>query len=182
MIDYKRKRQGKTEDKGRQEKERRQKTFVEFMHYCHKTLSRPLKVTTLSHSSSETIPPPRAALCPTRVRPYTDYLNQQQANYRSIYSHSKSTEKPPAHLFTPPIILEYLARRVAIQLISSEQDFQNYGRIAAAIAVLLYFVLVVVRRKKREADSHKGLKISLSALTTFVQLSVYIILNCEDRS
>lgn len=94
-------RRGKAEDEDRQEKARRQTTFVEFVHYYHQILSRPLKVATPSHSISETIPLPRVRFCPTRLRPWTDCLAQQQDIYNSVCNHLKSSEEPPARPFPP---------------------------------------------------------------------------------
>ncbi|KAJ5736895.1 uncharacterized protein N7483_002020, partial [Penicillium malachiteum] len=45
--------------------------------------------------------------------------------------------------------------------------------ILSVMVGLLYFVCVVVKRKKREADGHGNLKISLDALKTLVRPSLY---------
>lgn len=47
---------------------------------------------------------------------------------------------------------------------------------------LLYFVCVVVKRKKREADGHGNLKISLDALKTLVRPSLYTFAESAIRN
>ncbi|CEL11489.1 hypothetical protein ASPCAL14591 [Aspergillus calidoustus] len=63
------------------EERTRRTTFLEFPRHCHNLLSRPLKVATLSRSTTRTIPLPKGKHCLTRLRPWTDCVRQQQAIY-----------------------------------------------------------------------------------------------------
>ncbi|CEL07679.1 hypothetical protein ASPCAL10835 [Aspergillus calidoustus] len=133
------------EDEGRREKERREQaesqrnqieertrrtTFLEFLRHCHNLLSRPLKVATPSRSTTGTIPLPKGKHCPTRLRPWTDCVRQQQAIYDRVCIYLQSTDESRAQLFPPVIALEELARRFALRPISSEQGIETYERIA----------------------------------------------------
>ncbi|KAL4936102.1 hypothetical protein BDV06DRAFT_216941 [Aspergillus oleicola] len=84
----------------------RRTTFLEFLHLCHNLLSRPLKVATPSRSTTRTIPLPKGKHCPTRLRPWTDCVRQQQAIYNR------------------------LARRFALRPISSKQGIKTYKQVA----------------------------------------------------
>ncbi|KAJ5657784.1 uncharacterized protein N7484_001433 [Penicillium longicatenatum] len=54
--------------------------------------------------------------------------------------------------------------------------------ILSVMVGLLYFVCVVVKRKKREADGHGKLKISIDALKTLVRPSLYTFAESAIRS
>ena len=124
-------RQRQAEERQRQAEERNQRTtLLEFMGLCHKLLSQPLKVETPSSSTTGTIPLPKGKFCPTRLRPWTDCVSQQQAIYNIVCKYLHSAEEAPARLFTPQIALEELARRFALRPISSEQGLETYERIA----------------------------------------------------
>ncbi|KAJ5779256.1 hypothetical protein N7457_006976 [Penicillium paradoxum] len=118
------------EERVRQIEERtRQTTFVEFIRHCHTLLSRPLKVLSPSRSTTGTISLPKGKHCPTRLRPWTDCIPQQQAIYNSVCNYLQSAKAAP-QLFPPLIALQELARRFALRPISSEQDLETYERIA----------------------------------------------------
>lgn len=124
-------RRKQAEEEGRRDRERsRRTTLAEFMQNCHNLLSRPLKVETLSRSTTGTIPLLKGKFCPTRLRPWTDCLAQQQAIYTSMRNYLHSADEVDARLFTPQIALEELARRFALRPISSEQGLETYERIA----------------------------------------------------
>ncbi|KAL4994947.1 hypothetical protein BDV10DRAFT_142818 [Aspergillus recurvatus] len=112
------------------EERARRTTFLEFLHHCHNLLSRPLKVATPSRSTTGTIPLPKGKHCPTRLRPWTDCIRQQQAIYDRVCTYLQSTDESRAQLFPPVIALEELARRFALRPISSEQGIETYERIA----------------------------------------------------
>ncbi|KAL4801673.1 hypothetical protein BDV18DRAFT_71781 [Aspergillus unguis] len=108
------------------EERARRTTFPEFLHHCHNLLSRPLKVATPSRSTTGTIPLPKGKHCPTRLRPWTDCIRQQQAIYDRVCTYLQPTDESRAQLFPPVIALEELARRFALRPISSEQGIETY--------------------------------------------------------
>ena len=70
--------------------------------------------------------------------------------------------------FTPTIVTQAIIRLICDTL--------------SVIVGLLYFVCVVARRKKREADGHGQFKISLSALTTLARPSLYTFTESAIRN
>jgi len=70
--------------------------------------------------------------------------------------------------FTPSIITQAIIRLLCDTL--------------SVIAGLVYFVFVVAKRKKREADSHEELHMSLGALKTLASPSVYMLAESAIRN
>lgn len=89
------------EDEGKQEKERRERieertrqtTFIEFLRHCHNLLSLPLRVETLSRSTTGTIPLPSEKYCPLRLEPWLDYADQQREIYASVCNYLQPAEE-----------------------------------------------------------------------------------------
>lgn len=124
-------RQKQAEDEGRREKKSiRPTTFMEFMHFSHNLLSRPLRVETLSRSTSGKIPIPTGKYCPTRLEYWADCPVQQSELYRSVYSYLQLTPGGAPRLFSSLHELEGLGRRLGRKPISSEQDLEAYERFA----------------------------------------------------
>ncbi|CAG8227120.1 unnamed protein product, partial [Penicillium nalgiovense] len=62
-------------------------TFVEFLRHSYDLLSRPLRVETLSRSTTGKIPLPTGKYCLTRLEHWTDCLALQSELFRSVYSY-----------------------------------------------------------------------------------------------
>lgn len=63
-------RQKQAEERQKQAEERtRRTTFVEFLRHSHNLLFRPLRIKTLSRSTTGKIPLSKGKFCPTRLRP-----------------------------------------------------------------------------------------------------------------
>ncbi|KAG0154617.1 hypothetical protein PDIDSM_185 [Penicillium digitatum] len=124
-------RRKQAEERWKQAEERdRQTTFAELLRFCHSLLAPPLRVETLSRSTTGNIPLPTGKFCPTRLALWTDCSSRQQKIYSSVCNYLQPTEEAPARLFTPLNALEYYARRFGLRPISSEQDLENYEQIA----------------------------------------------------
>ncbi|KAJ5084786.1 hypothetical protein NUU61_009365 [Penicillium alfredii] len=124
-------RQKQAEDQGRRERERNQRTtFMEFMRYCHKLLSRPLRIETPSRSTSGKIPQPTGKYCPIRLEHWADCPVQQSELYRSVHGYLQPTPGEGPRLFTSSHELEGLGRLLNRNPISSEQELEAYERFA----------------------------------------------------
>ncbi|QQK47612.1 Protein kinase-like domain [Penicillium digitatum] len=112
-------RRKQAEERWKQAEERdRQTTFAELLRFCHSLLAPPLRVETLSRSTTGNIPLPTGKFCPTRLALWTDCSSRQQKIYSSVCNYLQPTEEAPARLFTPLNALEYYARRFGLRPIS----------------------------------------------------------------
>ncbi|KAG0152947.1 hypothetical protein PDIDSM_1906 [Penicillium digitatum] len=124
-------RRKQAEERRKQAEERnRQTTFAELLRFCHSLLAPPLRVETLSRSTTGNIPLPTGKFCPTRLALWTDCSSRQQKIYSSVCNYLQPTEEARAQLFTPLNVLKENARRFGLRPISSEQDLENYEQIA----------------------------------------------------
>ncbi|KAJ5267404.1 hypothetical protein N7478_010212 [Penicillium angulare] len=113
----------------RQAEERNQQTsFTELLQYCHKLLSRQLRVETPSRSTTGKIPLPTGKYCPTRLEHWADCPEQLLRVYRSVHQYFQSAPERAPRLFSSLPELEGLGRRFARKPLSSEQDLEAYER------------------------------------------------------
>ncbi|KAJ5131248.1 uncharacterized protein N7515_007287 [Penicillium bovifimosum] len=110
------------------EEQLKRSTFVELVRHCHDLLSRPLRVGTLSCSTTGTIPLPKGKYCPTRLEQWVDCVAQQQDIYDSVRRYLQPEENPP-RIFASRYQLEGHPEIVP-QLIRSERDLRIYEGMA----------------------------------------------------
>ncbi|PWY95945.1 hypothetical protein BO94DRAFT_507390 [Aspergillus sclerotioniger CBS 115572] len=119
------------EERMRQEWKRGQRsTFTELLCFCHNLLSRPLRIESPSHSTTEPIPLSIGKYCPVRLEPWTDCAAQLQEIYNSVCSYLEPTDGDGARLFVPRVVLEEDARRVHLYPMDGERALRYYERFA----------------------------------------------------
>ncbi|KAH8650353.1 hypothetical protein BGZ60DRAFT_421798 [Tricladium varicosporioides] len=102
-------------------------TFEEYLRACHTFLSKPLHIQTdKSLSTQGSITSPKNKLCPTLLKPWTDFPVLQQQLFEQIYEYIPRD----ARLFSSTQYLTELGQDICDRPLASEKDLEAYQRLA----------------------------------------------------
>jgi hypothetical protein len=107
--------------------ESRPTTFLEFIEKCHVHISQPLRVeTNKSRSTGGSLTSPQGRLCPTHLRPWKNFHQQQTEIYEDVLQLLESSLNPRS--FSSQISIQDLGRRLCRRPFASEDDLRGYQR------------------------------------------------------
>ncbi|KAK9237156.1 hypothetical protein V1525DRAFT_173960 [Lipomyces kononenkoae] len=113
--------------KRRQAEEARQRTtFEEFIKSTHNFVSLPVRVARVSRSTKGTLKKPTGKLCPTLLRPWSDYPDIQQEIYDSVLHFLHPSDKDAPRLFSSVDALEDRGKTLCSEPLSSEKGLEIY--------------------------------------------------------
>ncbi|KAK9234555.1 hypothetical protein V1525DRAFT_452607 [Lipomyces kononenkoae] len=115
------------EEARRQAEEARQRTtFEEFIKSTHNFVSLPVRVARVSRSTKGTLKKPTGKLCPTLLRPWSDYPDIQQEIYDSVLHFLHPSDKDAPRLFSSVDALEDRGKTLCSEPLSSEKGLEIY--------------------------------------------------------
>ncbi|KAK9359723.1 hypothetical protein V1504DRAFT_191859 [Lipomyces starkeyi] len=113
----------------RQSQQSQETTFEEFIECCHTCLSVPLNLRPDRRRTTKgLLTSPAGRLCPTYLRPWSDFHTLQQLVFESVYSVLHPPDRAPLRLFPSRPILKEIGDRVCSRPLSSEVDLVYYER------------------------------------------------------
>uniref|UniRef100_A0A093UUL1 Serine/threonine-protein kinase D n=1 Tax=Talaromyces marneffei PM1 TaxID=1077442 RepID=A0A093UUL1_TALMA len=102
-------------------------TFLEFIETCHVHISQPLRVeTNKTRSTGGSLTSPKGRLCPTYLRPWKTFHEQQTEIYETVIRLLQSSSKH--NLFSSKSSIHDLGRRLYRRPFASEEDLRGYQR------------------------------------------------------
>ncbi|KAK9372554.1 uncharacterized protein V1513DRAFT_427493, partial [Lipomyces chichibuensis] len=118
--------------KWEQEREKtRETTFAEFIQNCLIFLSAPLQIqTNKAFSTKGSLTSPTGRICPTYLRPWSDFPHLQRQAYDSVYQLLQPSNRTPPQLFSSRIGLQGIGELLCGRRLASEADLQGYERFA----------------------------------------------------
>lgn len=138
-----------------EKKKTKSTTLDEFIYATHMFLTKQVysqKDKRLSTKGSVTNPKDR--LCPTLVKPWTDFPVQQQQLFEEIYKYIPQDEE----LFSSTHHLAELAKGICDRPLASEKDFELYQRLAVEKPTTdIIHQLVQVEEARRELNVRNGI-------------------------
>ncbi|KAK9357096.1 hypothetical protein V1504DRAFT_158071, partial [Lipomyces starkeyi] len=131
-------------EREQERKKTRETTFAEFIRNCQIFLSEPLQIqTNKALSTKGSLTSPTGRVCPTYLRPWSDFPHVQRQAYDSVYQLLQPINHTPPQLFSSRLALQDLGRRLCRRRLASEADLQSYERFAVEEQV--YDVLAALR-------------------------------------
>lgn len=104
-------------------KETEHTTFSEFIRNCHLHLSEPLQIeTNQARSTKGKLTSPAGRVCPTYLRPWSDFHEHQAQVYQTVLQLLQPTSGSPVRVFPSRMALQDLGHRLCRRRLASEED------------------------------------------------------------
>ncbi|RFU26337.1 hypothetical protein B7463_g10008, partial [Scytalidium lignicola] len=105
----------------------RSTTFEEYLRACHTCISLPLRIQTdKSLTTQGSVTSPKDRVCPTLLKPWTDFPSTQQ----SLFDEISSYIPPDLQHFSSRQYIQELGRELCDRPLASEKDLEGYLRLA----------------------------------------------------